>query len=157
MTITEILSRGDLFTDLSTEQLAAIATYCQEVTCPEGNTLFREGQEATQLFILLKGKVNLQVWLAAQRQNITVEVISQPYQTIGWSGLVTPYYYTATALCLANSRLLALDGQVFLRLLEQDPVTGFVVMRRITKVICDRLRNSRVALLKFIDAEGSEN
>lgn len=157
MTISEILSQGDLFAALSTEQLTAIAAYCHEITCDEGKTLFREGQEATQLFILLEGKVNLQVWLAAHRENITVEVITQPYQTIGWSGLVTPYFYTATALCQTNSRLLALDGHAFLRLLEQDPVTGFVVMRRITEVICDRLRNSRVALLKFIDAEGSEN
>ncbi len=157
MTMIELLARADLFAGLSAEQLAPIATLCQEVTCAEGNMLFREGQEAKKLFILLEGKINLQVWLASQREYITVEVINQPYQTIGWSGLVPPYFYTSSATCQANCRLLAMDGAAFLQVVEQDPVVGFVVMRRITEIVCDRLRNSRVALLKFIGAESSEN
>ena len=127
----KMLSQADLFAGLSTDQLTGIAELCQEVTCAEGEMLFREGQEAKKLYILLEGKINLQVWLASQRQQITVEVISQPYQTIGWSGLVPPYFYTSSAACQTNSRFLAMDGAAFYRLLEQDPFTGFVVMRRI--------------------------
>ena len=125
----KMLSQADLFAGLSTDQLTGIAELCQEVTCAEGEMLFREGQEAKKLYILLEGKINLQVWLASQRQQITVEVISQPYQTIGWSGLVPPYFYTSSAACQTNSRFLAMDGAAFYRLLEQDPFTGFVVMR----------------------------
>jgi hypothetical protein len=50
-----------------------------------------------------------------------------------------------------------MDGPAFYRLLEQDPVTGFVVMRRITEIVCDRLRNTRVVLLKFIGSGSSED
>jgi CRP-like cAMP-binding protein len=153
----KLLSQADLFAGLSTDQLTGIAELCQEVTCAEGETLFREGQEAKKLYILLEGKINLQVWLASQREYITVEVINKTYQTIGWSGLVPPYFYTSSAVCQTDSRFLAMDGPAFYRLLEQDPFTGFVVMRRITEVVCDRLRNTRVVLLKFIGSGSSED
>jgi CRP-like cAMP-binding protein len=143
----------DLFSGLSEAQLAGIAAFCQEVTYAKGKMLFHEGQTAGQLFILLEGKVHLQVRLASHLDNITVEIISQPYHTLGWSGLVSPYYYTASAICQADSRLVALDGPALMQVLEADPATGFTVMRRITEIVCDRLRNTRVALLKFIDSD----
>jgi hypothetical protein len=49
-----------------------------------------------------------------------------------------------------------LDGPALMRFLEAKPLVGFTIMRRITEIICDCLRTSRVALLKFIDSEDSE-
>ncbi len=152
----QLLTQFDIFSGLSAEQLAAIAAFGEEVTYAKGEILFSEGQEAKRLFILLEGKVALQVRLVSHRDNITLEIINQPYHTLGWSGLVSPYYYTASAVCQLNSRLVMLDGPALMRFLEAEPTVGFTIMRRITEVICDRLRTSRVALLKFIDSEDSE-
>jgi CRP-like cAMP-binding protein len=55
---TEALSQIDLFSGLSDEQLATIARSCEEITCPKGKMLFREGQEAKRLFILLGGIIS---------------------------------------------------------------------------------------------------
>jgi len=145
---TEVLSQIDLFSGLSDEQLATIARSCEEITRPRGNTFFREGQEAKRLFILLGGEVALHIRLTSRPENITVAVINQPYQVFGWPGVVSPHYYSASALCQADSHVLTLDGQELIYVLEQNPAASFTFMQRIAEVISSRLRSSRVALLK---------
>ncbi|UCC86636.1 MAG: cyclic nucleotide-binding domain-containing protein [Anaerolineales bacterium] len=146
----EILSQARLFDGLTEEQLATIADLCEEVTCQEGEVLFWEGDQAEWLYILLEGEITIYVQLSSRPERVTVSVIKQPYQTFAWSGVVAPYRYTASALCETECRLIALDGQAFMKMLEQEPVTGFVVIRRIAEVIASRLRNTRVALLKTL-------
>lgn len=150
MIATEALSQIDLFSGLSNEQLATIAKSCEEITRPKGDTFFREGQKANRLFILLEGEVALQVWLTSRPENITVAVINQPYQVFGWSGIVSPHYYSASAFCQADSHVLVLDGQELIYVLERNPAAGFTFMRRIVEVISSRLRSSRVALVERV-------
>jgi CRP-like cAMP-binding protein len=145
---TEALSQIDLFSGLSDEQLATIARSCEEITCPKGKMLFREGQEAKRLFILLGGEVALQIRLTSRPENITVGVINQPHQVFGSSGIISPHNYAASALCQADSHVLTLDGQELIYVLAQNPAASFAFTRRIAEVISGRLRDSRVALLK---------
>ncbi len=147
MVTTQMISQCNLFADLSKEQLGNFASLCEEVTCPEGEMVFCEGAWGKRLFLFLEGMVVLQTLLAPGPESITLAVINQPYQVFGWSAVVPPHYYTATAFCHANSRLLALNGKEFLHELEKDPVAGLKIMQRIAEVISVRLRKSRLALL----------
>jgi CRP-like cAMP-binding protein len=148
MVTAHLLSQISLFEGLSKEQLEGIARHCEELTCPQGEILFREGKKAGRLYILLEGEVTIQIQPASHPKTITVEVSNQADNLIGWSGLVAPFYYTASAICREESRLVALDGQALLRVLGQDPVMGFVISQRISEVISNRLRSTRIALSK---------
>ena len=150
MVTPKMLSQASLFEGLTEEQLTPISDLCEEVTCEQGQVLFWEGDQAEALYILLEGEINIFVQLSSRPERVTVSVINQPYQTFAWSGVVAPYYYTASALCEADCRLIALDGQALMEVLEQDPVMGFVVIRRIAEVIGGRLRNTRVVGLKAL-------
>jgi CRP-like cAMP-binding protein len=146
----QILSQIDLFEGVPEAQLTTIAEISKEGTCPRGEMIFREGTKAEQLYILLAGKVAIQVHLTSRPKTITTAIINQPHQCFGWSGIIAPHHYTASALCRTNCRFLAIHGQKLIQALEQDPKSGFVVMRRIAGVISSRLRNSRVVLLKSL-------
>jgi CRP-like cAMP-binding protein len=61
-----------------------------------------------------------------------------------------PNYYTASAICQEDSRLLSFDGAAFNRLLEQNPALGLVIMRRIAEVISQRLRTIQGVVLKTL-------
>jgi CRP-like cAMP-binding protein len=145
-----MLCQASIFEGLSEEQVEAIVDLCEEVTCQQGQMLFWEGDEAEWLYILLEGEISVYVNLTSRPQRMTVSVISEPQQMVGWSALVAPHYFTASALCEKECRLIAIDGKALMQTLEQDPATGFVVARRINEVISSRMRNTRLALLKTL-------
>ena len=66
------LSQLGLFMGLPDEQLEAIAGLCEEVICQEGEFLFKEGERAERMYILLEGKVKIQVRLTSRPENVAV-------------------------------------------------------------------------------------
>jgi CRP-like cAMP-binding protein len=146
MISTQALSQIDLFAGLSEKLLATIADLCEEVSCAEGEGLFRESEKAKRLYFLLEGRVALQVQLTSRLENMTVTVIDSSGQGIGWSAVISPFYYTASALCQTNCSLVAINGQGLMQVLGQQPAAGSVVWRRIAELISSRLRDSRAAM-----------
>jgi len=145
-----MLSQTSLFEGLTEEQLKAVADISEDTTCQQGEMLFWEGDPAELLYILVEGEIDVFVQLSSRPERVTVSVINQPYQTIGWSGLVTPNVYTASALCEVECRLVAIDGPALIEVLKGDPAMGFIVMGRIAEMMNSRMRNTRFALLKTL-------
>jgi CRP-like cAMP-binding protein len=144
------LSEFPLFRNLPEELLDKIAAICEEATFSQGETVFREGEEADKLHFLLEGDILLKVKLTSRPESITVSVVNQRYESFGWSGIVPPYHYTASAICETDCKVLMIPGDGFMKLLNDDPVAGFTVMGRLTELIASRLRTSRQALLKTL-------
>jgi CRP-like cAMP-binding protein len=139
-----------LFADLSQEQLEVLAGLAEEKNFAEGEYLFKEGDSATHIFILLEGKIGIQVRLTSRPDSYTYTVLSQFGQMVGWSGLVAPSHYTAAAVSQMDSRLMAMDGQALMRAFEADCHLGFTVMRRVTEVIGGRMRNIQRVVFKTL-------
>lgn len=146
----QLLAQSPLFAGLPEDQLAPFAALAREVTCAAGEALFREGEEARYLYLLLSGKINVQVQPTAMTQPLTIVSLSSLGQMVGWSGFMPPNYYTASAICQEDSRLLAFDGAAFNRLLEQNPALGLIIIRRIGEVISQRLRTIQGVVLKTL-------
>lgn len=144
------LSEFPLFRNLPEDLLNKVAAICEEETYSEGDTVFREGEDADKLHFLLQGDILLKVKLTSRPESITVSVVSQCFESFGWSGIVPPYHYTASAICENGCRVLTIPGDRFMSLLEDNPEAGFTVMQRLTQLIASRLRTSRQALLKTI-------
>jgi len=140
----------DLFQELPKERLKAIAKLAKEVKFSRGELLFNEGTRAEKLYVLLEGRIALRIQLSSRPTSVTVAIIENEHHSLGWSGMVHPHYYTASALCERDCKLLAIPSSELLDLLKQEPESGFIVMSRIAQVIADRLRNSRLTLVKAI-------
>jgi CRP/FNR family cyclic AMP-dependent transcriptional regulator len=144
------LSEFPLFRDLPEELLDKATSISEEVTFAQGEFIFREGDKADKLHFLLEGEIVLKVKLTSRPESITVSAVSQKYEGFGWSGIVPPYHYTASASCETDCRVLTIPGEGFTKLLNENPAAGFMVMQRLTELIASRLRNSRQALLKTL-------
>ena len=144
------LSEFALFRNLPEEFLDKVAKLGKETSFSEGDFIFREGDEADQLHFLLKGEVVLKVKLTSRPEHITVSAVNQQYAGFGWSGIVPPYHYTASAICDTDCEVLTVPGEDFMKLLNEDTAAGFIIMQRLTELIASRLRNSRQALLKTL-------
>ncbi|NIM95999.1 MAG: cyclic nucleotide-binding domain-containing protein [Anaerolineales bacterium] len=150
MVSTEIISQVELFEGLPRRQLSKVAEFFEEESYSRGALIFNEGDPAECLYVLLEGKVAIRLHLSSRPESVTVAMLEQTYETFGWSSLVAPYYYTASALCEDNCKVLSISGLDLIGILEQEPASGFEVMRKITEVIGSRLRNSRMVLLKSL-------
>ena len=148
MTTIKQIEKLDVFKGLSKEELGIIADLTELKKVPNGESLFQEKDDARHIYILIKGKVRLQVQLTSKPETVAINVLTQTGQLIGWSGLVPGQHYTAAAICQEDSELLEIEGKRFMDVLEKNPVMGFKVMRKISELISSRLRNIQRTLLK---------
>ena len=144
------LSEFPLFRNLPEELLDQVAALCEEVSFSQGETVFREGEKADKLQFLLEGSIVLKVKLTSRPESITVSAVNQRFEGFGWSGIVAPYHYTASAICEVDCKVLMIPGEEFMKLLNENPAAGFTVMQRLTELVASRLRTSRQALLKTL-------
>ena len=146
----ETLTGFSLFKDVSPEVLEKIAAVSQEHLFNQGQIIFREGEKADKLHFLVTGSVALRVNIMSKPDSITVSFVSKPNECFGWSGLVSPHYYTATASCEEACKIMTVSGAQLLIVVESNPESGLIVMHRIANLVSERLRNSRQALIKTL-------
>lgn len=143
----EILKSSELFSDLPQETLKEIAGISRQETYPHGTIIFAEREEARNLYILEEGSVSIRIRPAGTDKDVTVTVIKEKGQIFGWSALVEPLSYTASAFCLEDTKALVIPGKELLALLESKPEIGFKVMKKLASVIGCRLRATQEQLV----------
>lgn len=145
-----LLAGFPLFKDVSPDVLEKIAAISEEFSFAKGQTIFREGEKADKLHFLIKGSVALRVNIMTKPESVTVSFLEKSYECFGWSGLVEPHFYTASAYCEEDCKIMTVSGRELLQILAHNTDSGFIVMHRIASLVSDRLRNSRQALLKTL-------
>lgn len=129
------------------EKIAAIA---KEETYEAGAQMYQKGDPARSLFLVKEGKIILVMenYMGPHRapMKITVDVITRG-DSMGWSALVEPHIYTLGALCIDQSKVLALDALSLRELSEAEPEIGYKLMQATAKVISNRLNHTRIILI----------
>lgn len=131
MRITEM----DLFIGLDLNIMGEIAdTCCFEENFPKGTVLFKEGDKATSLYILVNGTVDLKI-----KSETTVYSLTEQSDIFGWSSMVENSQYTATAVCRNDVKVIKIDTRRLNRLFNENPIFGLTVYRRLCGVFNKRL------------------
>ena len=148
-TALDILRGSELFHDLETGHLEQVAGMCRDFSGQAGTVIFREGEHASDLYVLGEGRVALEldIVVAPGRPPVptTVDLIG-PGDCFGWSALVEPNRYTASARCINPSRGVAIPGDALLQVMTRTPALGHEVMRRLAQVVSNRLDLTRTSL-----------
>jgi CRP-like cAMP-binding protein len=76
--------------------------------------------------------------------------IEKKGELFGWSALVEPKKYSATVKCLKETKVFSLSADKLEQLFKDDPLMGFVFMKRIACLIDNRLSSMRKRLLSSI-------
>jgi CRP-like cAMP-binding protein len=131
MHITEM----DLFTGLDLNVMGEIADVCcVEEKFTKGTVIFKEGDEAKFLYILVTGTVDLKI-----KGETTVYSLTEQSDIFGWSSMVENAQYTASALCNRDIRVIKIDTRKLNRLFNENPIFGLTVYRRLCGVFNLRL------------------
>jgi len=123
------LKKVDLFQSLSDDQLKAIAQLGQEKSFESGEEIFKQGQKAKTLYVLLDGVVTLRI-KAEEEIDLMAETLRETGSVFGTASLMNPYISNVTARCLKTTKALAIDSAGFQEILKRDPLMGFEVMTR---------------------------
>ncbi len=150
MTPKEALRECQAFRRLTDDRLEKVAALCSEQVYQAGTTVFQSGSMAEQVFVLLEGKVALQMEAPMGqlqlRKRVTVDTIGNS-ELFGWSGMVEPYIYTLSAICLRTSTVLSIDARKLSSLLEEDCSIAYEVLQGLTSVISSRLHDTMQLLV----------
>ena len=144
-TLESILVEHPFFKGLQPQYLQLITGCASNVRFNAGTYMLREGEEASQFFLIRHGKVALEV-LAAQRGPITIETI-EAGEVLGWSWLFPPYRWHFSARVVEPVRAIALDGICLRTKGEEDHDLGYELMKRVAQIMMERLQATRLQLL----------
>ena len=129
----QTLKSLDLFADLNFGELEQIAPLMHLMKVTEGEVLTRKGEPAGTFFIILSGNFMLSF---NEERSFTLH---NKGNIIGWSTVVTPFRYTGTAIALTDGLVLSMPGQEFLRLIQSNSALGEKIMRKINKIVSERM------------------
>jgi len=160
MSITpDLLSKFELLAGLPDAALETLAQIAQLEEHPDGALIIEEDQHAEKLFLLLSGKIALekkvQLGQTGTPRQATIDVIG-PWGAFGWSSIVPPYTYTASGICLEDSKLLSLNGSALNAIMQEMPEVGYELIRRVATLIRDRLTSASSMLTYFLSIVSHE-
>ena len=140
----EILRRYPHFAGIDDESLKQLAMIAEEKSVPANMVMFREGDPANYLSIILKGEVNIQ-YLLGNDMLRTVDTLVEG-DLLMWSALVEPYKATAIGTTIKPTQLARIDATKLRVLCEEKPILGYRLMTQVTRLLAHRLEDARVQL-----------
>lgn len=149
-----VLLRSPFFEPFALEDLHYLADHARLETYDQGALVLAEGEPARALFLLVSGGVRLSFEATVVSDDpvsavtqIPVRDVVDPGYPVGWSVLVEPYRYNASATTLQQTEVLAFDREVLDRRTLARPAFGVLLMERILWVVGRRLRETRIRLV----------
>jgi hypothetical protein len=121
-----VLQKVDLFSEVPTDQLAALAAIAREVSVLEGEIVFRTDDQADAFYLVLDGSVRL------HRGERTITTAGRG-DTFGTWALFDDEPRVMDAAAEADTRLLRIDAAEFADLLSDDVRFAQGVIRTVTR------------------------
>jgi CRP-like cAMP-binding protein len=147
MVTVQRLKEFELFKGLTDSDLERIAELCHLYTLHEGDRILEEGTKATNLHICCSGKVDIVTWIKKPWNKYVRVHQAQPREVFGWSALVAPYTYSASAICAEDGEEIRIRGTDLLALFHQQPHIGYTIMENLAADIGARLIQMRQSLI----------
>ena len=149
MVSAEWLKKTELFGNLNESQLNAILSRSSVESFPEGKTIFRQGDEANYLYILIEGMLDLSVKTGEKFDFLTSKVEKEG-AAFGIPSLIEPFRYNVTATCLKPSKVLVINAGRLKMDMEKDPKMGMEIMKKLVSIYFNRLNEIRLGVSNFL-------
>jgi CRP/FNR family cyclic AMP-dependent transcriptional regulator len=132
------MKQSDLIKGLSRDFLKQVMEVAEKETYTEGSLLFKEGDPAKHLYVLLKGRVSLTLGETGH----IVYAVDHSGEVFGWSSLVGRKGFSTTAECKEPTKLLKISVQKLEKLFEKDRASEVIFLRQLVAVLGSRLIQS---------------
>ncbi len=147
MSVASILKGHELFKNLSLEGVEKISRCSERKRYAKDEMVFEHGQKAEFLFLLMDGKVLLQLPAKPDEYRIVISKIEKG-EFFGLSPVLGSTKYTLEAKCGKNAEILAINATCLTDVLQAECTAGFAIMSEVAQTyfnryveLLDRLQN----------------
>jgi CRP/FNR family transcriptional regulator, cyclic AMP receptor protein len=124
-------------TNIDRAHLEQIATIAEIREFDIHDIVFREGEAAEYVYLVVTGKLMLELCPSTIYQKSLMSV--GPGEMLGWSSFVEHRYFAATAVVVAPTKLVRIDGKRLRAICDRDTEFGYEFMRRVMQGLAKRL------------------
>lgn len=155
----ELISGFSIFSGVSQDNLSEIAKHAEVMDFNPGEAIFLEGVEASKVYGVLDGEVELilvakdsilktdvqyEEYTHSKMETIERDIVVDsigPGELLGWSALTPDGHYTSKAICVEPTRVFALPADSLREFFVKYPQVGYPFMERLAGIISKRLTN----------------
>jgi len=148
MVSTDWLRKTELFRTLDESQLSALLSHSSVESFPEGKTIFRQGDEANHLYLLIEGIIDLS-FKTGERIDFLTSKVEKEGAAFGVPSLIEPFRYNATATSLRSSKVFVIDSVRVRMEMEKDPRMGMEILKKLASIYFNRLNEMRLGVSNF--------
>lgn len=135
----DTLKAVPLFRQLSYQQLVRIMNVARTRNLDTGQAVFREGDEGSELHVLLRGRVEL------SRGGVRIAEHAAGSH-LGEMALIDASEHTVTATAAEPSKVLGIARHDFYEILRKEPALAVKLLWSFVRVLAQRLRNTTAEL-----------
>jgi CRP/FNR family transcriptional regulator, cyclic AMP receptor protein len=142
--VTSLLAKQHFAKGLTPAQVATLATLAKRVRFERDETIFREGDERHEFYLVVSGLVALEI--ASPGQTYRVDTLSAGDE-LGWSAVLMDRGKLFQARALEPTTALMFAGADLRALCEKDTAFGYATMLCLLGVVSERLQATRLQVL----------
>jgi CRP/FNR family cyclic AMP-dependent transcriptional regulator len=143
--IEKIISEHPFFNGIDQQTIKVIAENSRRLNFNPGEFLMREDEPGHCFFLILHGKVAIEVF-APERGPIIVSTIGEN-EICGYCWLIPPYTCRYDVRAVEFTRCICIDGTRLREICDENPKLGFELLRRTTQLMSSLLEATRVQVL----------
>ncbi len=119
-------------------------------------TLFREGDKEDFIYIVLEGRVALDIFVPHKGK--VRFYTAEKQELFGWSSVTpTVRQRTAGATAVIDGLIACIDAEKLRKRCDEDHDLGYLVMRRLANIVASRLLVTRLQLIDMFAHPESKN
>lgn len=138
--LTDFLKKTYLFENLKAEELESLSEIAKTKDVIAGDYVFDEGTQATSLYILKSGAVEI-LKKASGGDEQTIAQISTG-SPLGEMAFVDRMPRAAAAMVRENTKLIDIPYDALDKLIQSQPAIGHKIYKSIAVVLCRRIRQT---------------
>jgi CRP/FNR family transcriptional regulator, cyclic AMP receptor protein len=143
--IETILAAHPFFKGLSTDHIKTIAEGSRRVSYNVGEFLMREDEPGACFFLILHGKVALEVY-TPERGPVIVSTLVEN-DVLGYCWLIPPYQCRFDLRAVELTRAICVDGNRLRKICDENHQIGYELLKRTTQMMSGLIEATRVQLL----------
>lgn len=144
-----MLDRARIFDNLGLEFRQALARSSTVLSLYRGQTLMEEGEDGHEFYIILSGRVSIQIETIAPYLEIGINRVG-PGEVIGEISLFEDQPRSATVVASEPCELIAMDARKVRELAQQYPVDGTTFYRNVGQTLALRLRDMNRKVMNMV-------
>ena len=134
--VVEKLKSHELFGLLNPKEVEQLSAASGVIKLKEGERVYSDGTPASHIFVLLKGRIELRRPTKGGISFLVDDIMEG--SLFGISSLTAIERYILNAECVQDSEVLKVEARVLRQILDENPVVGLAIQRKVSQVFFKR-------------------